>query len=130
MRRATRTTLPILAALALAAAGCGTSEIAADEVPGSPPALVVPTDSELGASGSNANGSADTSADSTAAADSGTADSGTAESTTPAEPAAPSGGTAAPDTAAPEPTTDPAQPPAGSPPETFESFCEQNAGAC
>jgi hypothetical protein len=131
MRRSPRTTLVTLAALALATAGCGTSEIHADEVPGSPAALVVPTDSELGASGSNADASADSSADASAGADSGTADSGTAESTTPAEPAAPSGGTAAPETAAPEDTTtDPAQPPAGSPPEQFETFCEQNAGAC
>jgi hypothetical protein len=131
MHRSPHTTLLTLAALALAAAGCGTSEIHADEVPGSPPALVVPSDSELGASGSNANGGADTSTDESTGADSGTADSGTAESTTPAEPAPPSGGTAAPETAAPEDTTtDPTQPAAGSPPEQFENFCEQNAGAC
>lgn len=129
MRRAPRTTLLTLAVLALAAAGCGTSDIPADEVPGGPPALIVPSDSELGASGSNANAGAGSSTDESTGADSGTADSGTADSTTSEEPAAPSGGTAAPETAAPEDTTT-EQPPAGSPPEQFETFCEQNAGAC
>jgi hypothetical protein len=134
MNRSPRTILLALpfAALALAAAGCGGSEVGAEEVPGSPPALVVPSDSELGAGGSNADASSEASADESAAgdaeagADSGTTDSGTGGSAAPAAPAEPSGGTEAPETAAPEPT----QPPAGSAPEQFENFCEQNAGAC
>ena len=133
MRRTTVLTL-LLAALAFAAAGCGASEIDADEVPGSPPALIVPVDSELGASGSGADASADSSTDESADAEAGadTGTTGTAESTAPAPATDPSGGTAAPETAAPEDTTttDPAAPPAGSPPEQFETFCEQNAGAC
>jgi hypothetical protein len=133
MRRSPRTTLMAIpfVALALAAAGCGSSEIAADEVPGSPPALAVPTDAELSAGGSDAD--ADASAD--ADADSGDAagDGATAapETTTPAEPTDPSGSTEAPAEPAPEEgAADPEQPPAGSAPEQFESFCEQNAGAC
>ena len=132
MRRGTLLTLP-LAAVALAAAGCGASEISAEEVPGSPPALIVPVDSELGASGSGADASTDTttdeSADATTGADSGT--TGTADTGTTVAPADPSGGTAAPEVAPEDTTTtEPAQPPAGSAPEQFESFCEQNAGAC
>jgi hypothetical protein len=127
MRRPLRTaTLTLLlAALAPAAAGCGGSEVAADEVPGNPPALVVPTDSELGAAGSNADAGADSSAD--ADADTGTADSGAAATATPA-PADSSGGTAAPEaTTVPEDTTtDQTEEPAAPEP----SFCEQNEGAC
>ena len=134
MRRSPRKTLLTLSAVALAfaAAGCGTSEVSADEVPGGPPALIVPSDSELGATGSKADASSDSTdtgtADSSADAQSDTSGtSGTAAPTTATEP---SGGTTAP--AAPEDTTtDPAQPPAaGSAPEQFETFCEQNAGAC
>jgi hypothetical protein len=132
MSRLHRTSLlaVLLAAPALAA-GCGGSQIAADEVPGSPPALTVPSDTELGAAGSNADATsgsnADESADSAdggASADGGTADSGTAapEATATPAPAA---------TRAPEDSTGGAEPPpAGSTPEQFENFCEQNAGAC
>jgi hypothetical protein len=130
MRRSPRTSLLALplAALALAAAGCGGSQIAADEVPGNPPALTVPSDSELGAAGSSANGSADAS---TGDSTDQSAATGATSTATPA-PADPSGGTTAPTTqAAPEDTTGGATPPpAGSPPQQFESFCEQNAGAC
>jgi hypothetical protein len=133
MRRLPRTHLIALlvAVPALAAAGCGGSQVSADEVPGSPPALTVPTDSDLGAAGSNADstsGSADESADSAdsgASADTGADDTGT---TAPADV-----GTTAPApeaTTAPEETGGAAPPPAGSPPEQFEDFCEQNAGAC
>ena len=133
MRRSPRKTLLTLSAvaLAIAAAGCGTSDVPADEVPGGPPALIVPTDSELGATGSKADASSSSpdtgTADSSADTESGTTGtSGTAAPTT----TEPSGGTTAP--AAPEDTTttDPAQPPAGSSAEQFETFCEQNTGAC
>jgi hypothetical protein len=134
MRLPSRTALLalVVAALAVLAAGCGAGEIASDEVPGSPPALVVPTDSELGAAGSDADEtSSDTDEDADADADAGTADPGTAAT----PPADTSGGTVAPETqaapAAPEETApEETPPPAGSPPEQFESFCEQNAGAC
>jgi hypothetical protein len=129
--RSSRTTLLAIAAVALAVAGCGGSDVAADEVPGNPPALTVPSDNELDAGASDAESTTDESTEPDAAAEDAT---GAAESVAPAEPADPSGGTVAPDdsqAAAPEDTTaDPAQPPADSPPEQFESFCEQNAGAC
>jgi len=139
MRRSPRTTLLALpfVALALAAAGCGGSEVDADEVPGAPPALTVPTEGELGA-GTDADADAEANPDASAdestedPAESGAAtdpDAAAAPETT--EPVDPSGGTTAPETAAPdEGAADPAQPPADSPPEQFESFCEQNAGAC
>jgi hypothetical protein len=124
-----------LAALALAAAGCGGSQVAADEVPGVPAALQVPTDAALGSSGSKADASSSTSgdeqSDSSGGNDSGAADTGTSGSGTTTTP--PAAGTATPQpqaTAAPDDTTGGTQPPAGSPPEQFENFCEQNAGAC
>jgi len=133
MRPAPRTILLALtfAVLALLAAGCGADEIPADEVPGPPPALIVPSDSELGAAGSNA----DASTDATAEEDAAATDDATEDTTGTVAPAVPedtSGGTAAPTAeAAPEDTTTEEQPPAaGSAPEQFESFCEQNAGAC
>jgi hypothetical protein len=123
----------IFAAVALAAGGCGGGEVSVEEVPGAPPALVVPTDSELGAGGGSSSDEStsgtDEGADAGAGADSGRAAGGTADA-----PADASGGTTAPApeaTAAPDDTTtQPEQPPAGSAPEQFESFCEQNAGAC
>jgi hypothetical protein len=132
-----RTTLPaIIAVLAFAAAGCGGSEVDADEVPGNPPALTVPTDSELESGGSDADAETDESTDETTDPDAAAEDpagTGAVEPAVPEEQADTSGGAAAPEeqAAAPEDTTaDPAQPPADSPPEQFESFCEQNAGAC
>jgi hypothetical protein len=138
MRPAPRTSLLALtfAVLALLAAGCGAGEVPADEVPGPPAALIVPSDSELGAAGSNADASADAGADAGAGEDAAaaddTADTDTSGTAAPTAPEDTSGGTTAPTTeAAPEDTTTDEQPPAaGSPPEQFESFCEQNAGAC
>jgi hypothetical protein len=131
MRRLPRTLILALAALALAVAGCGGSQVSAEEVPGPPPALVVPSDSEIG--GSDAGASTDETTDPDAAADDAAATDGATDQAAPTEPVEPSGGTVAPEpqAAAPEDTTaDPAQPEPGSPPEQFESFCEQNAGAC
>ena len=53
MRHLRKTLLAIIAVLALAAAGCGGSEVDADEVPGNPPALTVPSDTELESGGSD-----------------------------------------------------------------------------
>lgn len=140
MRRTPRTTAlaSLLAALALAAAGCGGSDVASDEVPGAPPALTVPTDSELEAPAeedADAETDPDASADETedpATADPDAAIDPDAAVPETEEPVDPSGGAVAPETeTAPDETAvDPAQPPAGSAPEQFESFCEQNAGAC
>jgi hypothetical protein len=111
----------LLTAITLAAAGCGGGEVAAGEVPGSPPALTVRSDSELGAA-------------TAASADENGDDAASADATATAEPeatVAPSGTTAPEATAAPEDAAaTEEQPPAGSAPEQFESFCEQNAGAC
>jgi hypothetical protein len=137
MRRSTRTSLMALlvAVVAFAAAGCGGSEVASDEVPGPPPALTVPSDNDIGSGGSNASDSTssqdgtDSSTDSSA--DSGAADSGATDSPTATPAPDTSGGTAAPEpTAAPDTATSDQPPAAGSPPEQFENFCEQNAGAC
>jgi hypothetical protein len=143
MRRSTRTSLMalIVAIPALAAAGCGGGQVSADEVPGPPPALTVPSDNDIGGSGSGSSNSSSSSEDSSSGssdgstdsgADSGTADSGTADGgTTTTPPADEGGGTAAPEaTAAPDTATNDQQPAPGSPPEQFENFCEQNAGAC
>jgi hypothetical protein len=136
MRRSPRTLLMALlpAVLALAAAGCGGSEIAADEVPGPPPALSVPTDKDLGGGGGDGGaGTDDTSGSGGQDGDADTADEdagGTAPEAT-AEPDA-SGGAAAPETQTPpdDTATNDTAPPADSEAEQFETFCEQNAGAC
>ena len=132
--RSMRTTLLAIAAVALAAAGCGGGEVSPDEVPGNPPALTSPSDSELGAGGSDAETGTDE--DATTDEDAATEEdpAATDESAAPVVPADPDAGTPVPEepqAAVPEDTTaDPAQPPADSAPEQFESFCEQNAGAC
>ena len=127
MHRFSPTTLLALAlcALTLVAAGCGGGEVAAGEVPGGPPALTVRSDSELGAGGSGADAADGADAESEDAASSATAE--------PTATAAPEGGTTAPDdAAAPEDAAaaEPEQPAAETAPDQFESFCEQNAGAC
>ena len=74
----------MLTALVLAAAGCGGGEVDAGEVPGSPPALTVRSDSELGAAAD-------------ASADENGADAASADATATPEPeatVAPSGTTA------------------------------------
>jgi hypothetical protein len=131
MRHSPRTALLALslAVLALAAVGCGGDEVAADEVPGAPPALTVPTDGEVSSGAADADAEEDPDAE--ADPDAATADPDAA-----VVPEDSSGGAVAPETeeapAAPEETTAPEEtpPPAGSAPEQFESFCEQNAGAC
>jgi hypothetical protein len=140
MRRSSRTIILVLAALAVAATGCGGSDVDADEVPGAPPALTVPSDSELESGGADeadaeATATPEESSDEAVEPDAATEDPAAAtEPVVPEETADPSGGAAAPESqaAAPEEDTteEPAQPPADSPPEQFESFCEQNAGAC
>ena len=139
----------LVAFAALAVAGCGGGEVSADEVPGAAPALTVPSDSDIGSADS---ASADDSA--TRRLQHGRLDGrqlghrdlrhrhdrhrhhghrhdrrddhavderhhrrhGHRDRTT--TPSTGDGG-----------TTD-TPPAAGSAPEQFESFCEQNAGAC
>ena len=68
--RPPRTALLAIAAVALAVAGCGGGEVDADEVPGSAPALTVPSDSELSAPDTESEtGTDDTTTDPDAAAE-------------------------------------------------------------
>jgi len=129
--RPLRTAL-LLPLLALALAGCGSDAADVPEVPGSPPELTVPHQrgaadlSEEGAEGSATPTPTPTeegAATPTPAAEgetgstgeTGTADTGAAATPAPA--------------AEDSPATDTA-PPAGSAPEQFEQFCQENAGAC
>ena len=129
MRRLRSALLLPLLSLALIAPGCGGGDAAVEEVPGPPPTLSVP----------HQKGAADVSADPEDATPTPTP---TAEATpTPADTGSTgtTGGTGtntgATATPAPAPATQdsPAAdqaPAAGSPPEKFEQFCQENAGAC
>jgi negative regulator of sigma E activity len=130
----------MVAALAVLAAGCGGSKIAADEVPGSPVALTTQMDRQApeGArpdSSSTSSSDTDTDADSgdTSTSDqSGTdsgGDTGAAATPAPAETPAPDAGGGTQDQT--QQGTAPAEPaPQGSDEQRFEEFCDQNAGAC
>jgi hypothetical protein len=124
------TLLVTVLALALAAAGCGGGGSAVPEVPGPPAELTVP----------HAKGAADLSEDASAtptptpsagATATPTAASGATGST------GTTGGTGTNTAATPTPAaqqqdsaTNDATPAAGSPPQQFEQFCQENAGAC
>ena len=131
MRRLRSALLLPLLSLALIAPGCGGDAGAVEEVPGAPPTLSVP----------HQKGAADISADSEDATPTPTptAEGGAEATPTPAGTGSTgtTGGTGtntgAAATPAPatqdSPTADQA-PAAGSPPEKFEQFCQENAGAC
>lgn len=127
--RALRTTILAVAAVALAAAGCGGGEVSADEVPGSPPALTVPSDSELGAPETDTGTGEDATTDEDAATDDSAA---TDQSAAPVAPADADGGTTVPEpqAAVPDDTAETPAAPEEAPTEQFDSFCEQNVGAC
>jgi hypothetical protein len=117
--------------LALAAAGCGSGDSLAPEVPGPPAdvvlpeATVAPTSDDENADSADQDSSTDegTTDDTTAPEDTGaTGDTGT---TTPDT----SGGTTAPEAEPDSPTND-TPPPADSEAQQFEDFCDQNPGAC
>ena len=104
----------LLAIAALAVAGCGGDDESAQTTP-TKPELTVPGGSDPGLDGTTGTDETDTGTDTG------------------------SGGTAAPPAQAP--TTPPAQqpqdspqndqpPPAGSPAQRFENFCDENPGAC
>ena len=118
--------------LALAAAGCGSDETLAPEVPGPPADVVLPESTVAPAADEDAD-----SADEDSATDE---DSSTDDTTTPDDtgatgdtgattPDTSGGGTAAPDAEADSPTND-TPPPEDSEAEQFEDFCAQNPGAC
>ena len=127
--------------LALVAAGCGSGEAEVEEVPGAPVNLTVPHQkgaqdlSEDGEASDDEDADADATPTPTADAEGDAtpapADDGTTGST--GATGTDTGGTDSSATPAPatedSPTTD-TQPPAGSAPEQFEQFCEENAGAC
>jgi hypothetical protein len=131
--RLKRTALLAIAAVAVVVAGCGGGEVSSDEVPGSPPALTVPSDSELSAPDTDTDTGTDEDAttDPDAAAEDPAA---TDESATPVVPADPETGGAVPEepqAAVPDDTTGEAPAaPEEAPTEQFDSFCEQNVGAC
>jgi hypothetical protein len=117
--------------LALAAAGCGSGDELAPEVPGPPAAVVLPESTVAPAADEDA---AATDEDSTTNEDSTTDDTTAPEDTgatddTGATTPDTGGGTTAPDAEADSPTND-TPPPTDSEAEQFEDFCAQNPGAC
>jgi hypothetical protein len=125
--------------LALAAAGCGGGETAAQQVPGPPADVTIPqsdTPPTEAASSNKDNSSSDTSTSS----DSSSSDSSTSsDSATPTPTSTPTGstgttgstggGTTAPDSGQDTANND-QSPPDGSNAQQFEDFCAQNPGAC
>jgi hypothetical protein len=117
--------------LALAAAGCGSDETLAPEVPGPPADVVLPESTVAPAADKDADSAdQDSSADEGSSTDDTTApeDSGATGDTGATTPDT-SGGTTAPDAEADSPTND-TPPPEDSEAEQFEDFCAQNPGAC
>jgi hypothetical protein len=129
----------LVAALAVLAAGCGGSKIAADEVPGSPVALTTPVDRQTpegarpdsASSGTSTDaGSGDSSTSDQTGTDTGS-DTGAAATPAPAGTPAPAAGGGTQDQTQQQQGTAPAEPaPQGSDEQRFEEFCDQNAGAC
>jgi hypothetical protein len=130
-RSTVRRTALILSVMVLALAGCGSDESTVEEVPGAPVELTVPHQKGAADLSEDATGTATPTPTPSADGDATpapTADSGTTGST-----GATGTNTGAAATPAPatqdSPTTDTA-PRAGSAPEKFEQFCQENAGAC
>jgi hypothetical protein len=115
--------LALTAVLALAATGCGGSDVAYQEVPGPPPQLTVPEGSSALASNSDP-ASANATATATPAA---TTDAGTAAPESTAAPAATATATPAPqgESGGTAPST--GENTGGS---EFDAFCNENPGAC
>jgi hypothetical protein len=118
--------LPLLG-LALVGAGCGGDSADVPEVPGPPPALTVPH--QKGAADVSASATPTPTATGTATpTPAGTGSTGSTGTT-----GGTGANTAATATPAPATQNSPAatQAPAqGSPPQKFEQFCQENAGAC
>jgi hypothetical protein len=131
-----RTPLILIAVLALTVAACGGGQVSADEVPGGPPALSVPSDDTAGGGAQTASNSSDTSTSGTKDDTSNSPDSTSTPSSSGSTGTTPStgGSTAATPvpTATPQPntTSNNQAPPAGSDDQKFQDFCQQNAGAC
>ena len=127
--RTRRKTLLAIAAVALAVAGCGGSEVDPDEVPGDPPALTSPSDSELGTGADTGTGTED---DTTIDPEPTEDPAATDESAVPIVPEEDPAAAAVPEepAAVPEDTTTEPAAPEEAPPDQLDSFCEQNVGAC
>ncbi len=117
--------------LALAAAGCGSDDALAPEVPGPPADVVLPESTVAPAADENADSANQDSSTDQGTTDDTTApeDTGSTGDTGAATPDSSGGGTAAPDAEADSPTND-TPPPADSEAQQFEDFCAQNPGAC
>ena len=118
--------LPLLG-VALVAAGCGGTDSAVEEVPGPPVTLTVPHQkgaAEVSASATPTPTATPTATATPAAGSTGSTDTTGATGTNTGAAATPA--PAAQDT----PATNQAPADDGSPPQQFEQFCEENAGAC
>jgi hypothetical protein len=125
MRRRLRPLLLSLVIVAGFAAGCGSGDLASEEVPGDPPVLTIPRE----------RGSEDALADTGSASDDNAgADATPTPTPTPTPAEGDSGAPAPAATATPAPAADAPgndQAPAeGTAPDKFEEFCQQNEGAC
>jgi hypothetical protein len=128
VRRVRPNLLLALLGLALLAAGCGSDSTAVQEVPGPPVKLTVPhqkgaADLSGSASATPTPTTTPTPAAGATATPSGTGSTGSTGAT----------GTNTGAAATPAPATQnspAATPAAGSPPQKFEQFCQENAGAC
>jgi hypothetical protein len=118
--------LPLLG-IALLAAGCGGDDSTVQEVPGPPPTLTVPH--QKGAADVSASATPTPTGTPTATP---TPAAGTTGSTGSTGATGTNTGAAATPVPATQDTPAPNQAPAaaGSPPEKFEQFCQENAGAC
>ena len=117
--------------LALAAAGCGSDERLAPEVPGPPADVVLPESTVAPAADEDAAAADEDSSTDEGSTDDTTTpeDTGATGDTGATTPDTSGGGTAAPDAEADSPTND-TPPPEDSEAEQFEDFCAQNPGAC
>src|SRR5215210_4575618 len=130
VRRLRSALLLSLLGLAVAAPGCGSDASAVEEVPGPPPTLSVPH--QKGAADVSADEDATPTATPTAAggADATPTPAGSGNSGATGAAGTNTGAAATPAPAAQDSPASDQQPAAGSPPEKFEQFCQENAGAC
>jgi hypothetical protein len=133
--RGRRLTAFLAAGLLALAAGCGSDDSLAPEVPGPPADVVLPESTVAPAADEDADADAEATPEATdedAPADEGTTapeETAPSDDTGAAAPETDGGGTAAPETEADSPTND-TPPPEDSEAEQFEDFCAQNPGAC
>jgi hypothetical protein len=118
--------LVLVAGLAPVAAGCGSSEVAAEEVPGPPPELTIPRERGAADPLADTGNAADQTANGDATPTPTPTPAGSGSATAPAG----TGTTAPPATPQADGPGNDQAPAAGTAPDKFEEFCKQNAGAC